>query len=89
MGAGAVVGGADGGYHHLIDPSRTWKNNKRLIRLNAWIVLLLITSSTNGFDGSMMNGVQALTQWKDAFGNPQGSMLGLLNAIQVCDLIWS
>jgi hypothetical protein len=84
MGAGAVVtSGGDGGYHHLIDPSRTWTNNKRLIALNAWIVLLLITSSTNGFDGSMMNGLQSLTQWKDAFNNPTGGKLGLLNAIQV------
>jgi hypothetical protein len=55
----------------------------RIIILNAWIALLLITSSTNGYDGSMMNGLQALDQWKNAFGNPQGSKLGLLNAIQV------
>lgn len=43
----------------------------------------LITSSTNGYDGSMMNGLQSLPQWRDYFGNPTGGMLGLLNAIQV------
>lgn len=42
----------------------------------------LITSSTNGFDGSMMNGLQALPQWRSAFNNPSGGQLGLLNAIQ-------
>jgi sugar porter (SP) family MFS transporter len=30
----------------------------------------------------MMNGLQSLTQWKEAFNFPTGSMLGLLNAIQ-------
>jgi hypothetical protein len=30
-----------------------------------------------------MNGLQSLTQWQEAFNHPSGSMLGLLNAIQV------
>ena len=54
----------------------------RLIILNAWISLLLITGSTIGFDGTMMNGLQSIPQWQDAFNHPEGSMLGLLNAIQ-------
>ncbi|TDL25202.1 hexose transporter [Rickenella mellea] len=83
MGAGAVVvNGQTAGWVHLIDPNRKWYNNGRLIALNAWIVLFLITSSTNGYDGSMMNGLQSLTQWESAFNNPTGSKLGLLNAIQ-------
>ena len=103
MVVGPVVVDGFTGYAHLLDPNRTWRNNKRyfvrrprslpnhtdlpvlhprIIILNAWIVLLLITSSTVGFDGSMMNGLQALTQWKSAFNDPGGSMLGLLNAIQ-------
>ncbi|KAJ8518835.1 hypothetical protein ONZ45_g4155 [Pleurotus djamor] len=81
-GPGAVNQGGDAGYAHLIDPRRKWYNNKRIIALNGWIVLLLITSSTNGYDGSMMNGLQSLPQWRDYFNNPGGSMLGLLNAIQ-------
>ena len=46
------------------------------------MVLLLITSSTNGYDGSMMNGLQSLPQWQSAFNYPGSSMLGLLSAIQ-------
>jgi sugar porter (SP) family MFS transporter len=69
-------------YTHLMDPKRKWYNNRRLIALNAWIVLLLITSSTNGYDGSMMNGLQSLPQWENYFHNPTGGKLGLLNAIQ-------
>ena len=101
MGAGAVAVDGSAGYAHLLDPNRTWFNNKRyfvcsssnttdvltlchlrLIILNAWIALLLITSSTNGFDGSMMNGLQSLPQWQSSFNHPGSSMLGLLNAIQ-------
>ncbi|KAF8887530.1 hexose transporter [Infundibulicybe gibba] len=66
----------------LIDPRRKWYNNRRIITLNAWIVLLLITSSTNGYDESMMNGLQSLTQWRGCFHSPTGSKLGLLNVIQ-------
>jgi MFS family permease len=85
MGAGAVANVDQGGFHHLLDPNRTWRNNKRLIALNGWIVLFLITSSTNGYDGSMMNGLQSLDQWNRAFNYPNGSKLGLLSAIQVRD----
>ncbi|KAF8439056.1 hexose transporter [Boletus edulis BED1] len=78
----ATVGANDGSFAHLIDPNRTWYNNRRLITLHAWIVLLLITSSTNGYDGSMVNGLQSLQQWESAFGYPTGGKLGLLSAIQ-------
>ncbi|KAF7334610.1 Lactose permease [Mycena venus] len=69
-------------YSHLMDPSRKWYNNRRLMVLNAWIVLLLITSSTNGYDGSMVNGLQSLPQWESYFNFPTKSRLGLLSAIQ-------
>jgi len=78
----APVRTKDDSLAHLIDPNRKWYNNRRLIALHAWIVLFLITSSTNGYDGSMMNGLQTLGQWKSAFGYPSGGRLGLLNAIQ-------
>ncbi|KAG9313586.1 hexose transporter [Chiua virens] len=81
-GGPALVGTQDISLAHLIDPNRTWYNNRRLIILHAWIVLLFITSSTNGYDGSMMNGLQSLAQWESAFNNPSGGMLGLLSAIQ-------
>ncbi|KAL5501757.1 hypothetical protein ACEPAH_9017 [Sanghuangporus vaninii] len=83
MGAGAAIVGNDkGGWKGLLNPNRKFYNNWRLIYLNAWIFLFLITSSSNGFDGSMMNGLQSLRQWEQDFNHPSGSMLGLLNAIQ-------
>jgi len=46
------------------------------------LFFLLITSMSNGFDGSMMNSLQTLSYWRDYFNNPSGGLLGLLNAIQ-------
>ncbi len=37
---------------------------------------------TNGYDGSMMNGLQSLDLWESYFGYPTGGLLGLFNAIQ-------
>ncbi|KAF8584667.1 general substrate transporter [Ramaria rubella] len=91
MGAGAVAFTGQAHYAHLIDDSRPWWKNRRLVTLNACILLLLITSSTNGYDGMAqksliylngIDGLQSLSQWRSAFNNPTGSKLGLLNAIQ-------
>lgn len=46
-------------------------------------VLSVITSSANGFDGSLMNNFQSLYQWEDYFHTPSGSLLGALSAMQV------
>lgn len=84
MAGGAAVASSNSAanYASVIDPNRKWHNNRRLIALNAWIALLVITSSTNGYDSSLMNSFQSLPQWEDYFHNPQGPKLGLLSAIQ-------
>jgi hypothetical protein len=69
--------------HRLLAGRKTAWYKGRLLKLNLVLLLLLITSSTNGYDGSMMNGLQALDTWIASFGNPQGGLLGLFNAIQV------
>ncbi|KAJ7659223.1 general substrate transporter [Mycena polygramma] len=69
-------------YMHLMDPSRKWYNNRRLIVLNGWIFLLVLTASTYGYDGSMVNGLQSLPQWEECFHHPTKGNLGLLSAIQ-------
>ncbi|KAG0707063.1 general substrate transporter [Suillus ampliporus] len=82
MGAGpAVVAKGSATYTHLLD-SRPWYRNIRLIILNFWIAIMFITCCAYGYDSSMMNGLQSLTQWNQAFNYPTGGKLGLLNAIQ-------
>ncbi|KAF8655614.1 hypothetical protein AX16_002996 [Volvariella volvacea WC 439] len=82
MGGGPAIVQQSSGFAHLIDETRPWYKNSRLMLLNLCIALMLITSSTNGYDGSMMNGLQSLPQWREAFNNPTDGKLGLLNAIQ-------
>ncbi|KAG0647662.1 Lactose permease [Hyphodiscus hymeniophilus] len=56
-----------------------YKSLRKLYLLN--ISVLMLTSITNGFDGSMMNGLLALSFWRNYFNHPSPSTLGLLNAI--------
>jgi hypothetical protein len=46
--------------HRLLQGRDTRWYTGRLAQLNLILLLLLITSSTNGYDGSMMNGLQTL-----------------------------
>ena len=46
-------------------PKITWYKEKGLRSLYVWLLLAVLTSATNGYDGSMMNGLQALDQWKN------------------------
>ncbi|OJJ95040.1 hypothetical protein ASPACDRAFT_127506 [Aspergillus aculeatus ATCC 16872] len=60
---------------------RPWYRQGHLLRLNLIILSLVMFSSANGFDGSLMNGLEALDQWKSFMNNPTGAKLGWLNAI--------
>lgn len=61
-------------------PRITWYKDKNLRKLYIYIVILILSNTANGFDGSMMNGLQTLSYWRDYFDNPTGSLLGLFNA---------
>ncbi|KAJ5679059.1 hypothetical protein N7462_007303 [Penicillium macrosclerotiorum] len=60
----------------------SWLSNSGIVKLNFMLVIFQISSYATGYDGSMMNGLQSLTTWKNSFNNPGASELGLLNAIQ-------
>ncbi|CAE6498965.1 unnamed protein product, partial [Rhizoctonia solani] len=68
-------------FYDLVDDGPWWRN-RGIILLNLSLLLALITSSANGFDSSMMNGLQIVPDWQGYFGNPSGSTLGMVNAIQ-------
>ncbi|KAL2857314.1 general substrate transporter [Aspergillus pseudoustus] len=52
-----------------------------ILRLNVCVAVVLLSSATMGFDGSMMNGLQSLDTWASYFGHPSGTWLGLMNAV--------
>ncbi|KAG8681030.1 hypothetical protein FRC09_017805, partial [Ceratobasidium sp. 395] len=81
MAGPAAVTVSDGPAAHLLYQGKWW-NHGGILALNLMLVFILLTSSTNGFDGSMMNGLQAVPHWVSFFGEPKGATLGLYNAIQ-------
>ena len=56
-----------------------WKH-KHMRHLYFYTLVLIMTNTANGFDGSMMNGLQTLSYWRDYFNHPSGSTLGFFNA---------
>ncbi|KAF5005209.1 hypothetical protein FDECE_8330 [Fusarium decemcellulare] len=58
-----------------------WWRTPHLVKLNLLLLVPLLSSGAIGYDGSMMNGLQTLPQWREYFDHPQGAILGLMNAI--------
>lgn len=61
---------------------RPWCRVPRLLKLNLILLVPLLSSATAGYDGSMMNALQATDSWKAYFGHRAGSRLGVVNAAQ-------
>lgn len=62
-------------------PVVPWFRDPNLRHLYAILIpACLFVAATNGYDGSMLNGLQALDTWKLTFNNPTGAILGLLSA---------
>ncbi|KAF2669590.1 hexose transporter protein [Microthyrium microscopicum] len=61
-------------------PRKSWYKDTALRKTYVLLMLVVLTSATNGYDGSMVNGLQSLKPWVDYF-HPSSSQLGLLNAI--------
>ncbi|KAL2215456.1 putative transporter [Thermoascus aurantiacus ATCC 26904] len=62
-------------------PRVTWYKNPGMRKTYICLMFVVLTSATNGYDGSMMNGLQTLAHWQDYFHHPTGSLLGILSAI--------
>ena len=60
-------------------PAVTWWKEPGLRALYAMLIIPLVTSMTNGYDGLMMNALQTSSQWQDYFGHPRGSLLAFYN----------
>ncbi|KAL7425258.1 hypothetical protein Q5752_000946 [Cryptotrichosporon argae] len=58
-----------------------WYQNKGQLKLNFFIAIIMIGTVLNGYDGSLISGLQALDAWQADLDYPAGAKLGLLNAI--------
>ncbi|CAK7225596.1 hypothetical protein SBRCBS47491_005942 [Sporothrix bragantina] len=59
---------------------KPWWRDMRLMHLNFLLLSALLTQTASGFDSSMINGMQSLTQWATFFGHPAGTRLGAMTA---------
>ncbi|KAE9374367.1 general substrate transporter [Stipitochalara longipes BDJ] len=55
---------------------KLWWHYPGLRTLNLLLLCAIVTDITNGYDGSMLNGLQILPEWRNFFGRPTGSRLG-------------
>ncbi|EMC95461.1 hypothetical protein BAUCODRAFT_542108 [Baudoinia panamericana UAMH 10762] len=62
--------------------TKSWYQYPHLRMLYGWLSVVLMVQATNGFDGSLMNGLQTLTYWQSYFGHPTGAQLGVFNGTQ-------
>ncbi|KAL4860952.1 hypothetical protein BDV12DRAFT_208647, partial [Aspergillus spectabilis] len=58
-----------------------WWRVRHLLLLNFTLLVPFISQSVVGFDGSMMNGLQSLPQWRAYFNDPSSRILGSINAV--------
>lgn len=65
----------------LPQDNKKWYNRAHLLKLNFIVFSLVQYSSGNGYDGSVMNALQALPSWHKFMGAPEGAWLGFINAI--------
>ncbi|ERS95199.1 hexose transporter protein [Sporothrix schenckii 1099-18] len=61
-------------------PRVKWWQNRHMRTLYFTLWAAMLTSATNGYDGSLMNGLESIQAWLDAFHNPSHATLGLITA---------
>ncbi|KFY94732.1 hypothetical protein V500_03095 [Pseudogymnoascus sp. VKM F-4518 (FW-2643)] len=59
--------------------NKMWWSYKNLRTLNLLLLCAIVTDITNGYDGSMLNGIQSVPQWQKFFGHPTGARLGTIS----------
>ncbi|ORY30799.1 putative hexose transport-related protein [Naematelia encephala] len=57
-----------------------WYNDKGRLKLNFFLSIIFVGMVLNGYDGSVISGLQAFDSWHEDLGNPDGVKIGLLNA---------
>ncbi|KAJ6020498.1 hypothetical protein N7540_006002 [Penicillium herquei] len=62
-------------------PQESWWRSPNLRRLNFCVLSLALYSSSSGYDGSLVNGLEALDSWTEFMENPSTQWLGFINAI--------
>ncbi|KAH7153477.1 hypothetical protein EDB81DRAFT_791469 [Dactylonectria macrodidyma] len=67
---------------HLLEQDKApWYKKPNLRRLYLMLIpAALGVEMTTGYDGSVLNGLQAVDLWNEHYGNPEGATLGVISA---------
>lgn len=65
-------------------PEITWWKQKNLRNCYLLLLLAILTSATNGYDGSMVNGLLSLRQFKDCKFHVPEELIILLIGSKIC-----
>ncbi|WPG98154.1 Hypothetical protein R9X50_00094000 [Acrodontium crateriforme] len=57
---------------------KLWVFYPNLLQLNLLLLGAIVADVTNGYDNSMLNGLQILPAWQSYFGHPKDARLGLI-----------
>jgi sugar porter (SP) family MFS transporter len=64
--------------NYLPDYGKPWYKVPHLLKLNTLILIISLTSTNTGYDGSLLNAFQSIPDWMNAMGNPSGAVLGAI-----------
>ncbi|WRT66038.1 uncharacterized protein IL334_002990 [Kwoniella shivajii] len=69
-------------WHNIANASDhlKWHQNKGALKLNFFLSIIFVGMILNGYDGSLISGLQASDAWQADLNYPNGVKLGLLNA---------
>ncbi|ANB12665.1 galactose permease GAL2 [Sugiyamaella lignohabitans] len=63
-------------YDILPDWGRPWYKTPHLLHLNLILFFTFLSGIYNGYDNSLLNGLQSMPEWETYFGSPAGAKLG-------------
>ncbi|KAJ9112677.1 hypothetical protein QFC22_006179 [Naganishia vaughanmartiniae] len=63
-----------------VDDRLKWYQNGGKLKLNFFLSVIFVGMILNGYDGSIIAGLQALDPWHEDLGFPTATQIGLLNA---------
>jgi sugar porter (SP) family MFS transporter len=64
--------------NYLPHYDKYWWSVPHLLKLNSLILIISLTSTNTGYDGSLLNAFQAMPDWMAAMGEPSGAVLGAI-----------
>lgn len=66
-------------HNYLPSYGKPWFKVPHLVHLNLLILIISLTSTNTGYDGSLLNAFQSMPDWMAVMGNPTGAVLGAIN----------